>query len=148
MPRYVEPEVRYCNRARAVLLIGCLAVGLLFYGLIQALAPKPLLRIKLDKDAELVALKLDLDGDGKISTSDIIKALAGDEKELEALETELIGQSLEFSVKLRGKDADIKKKAAEVEELKSACVPTARALAGRVWWWWRRRWWRHQRWWW
>jgi len=120
MPRYDEPQVRYCNKARCILLLGCVGLCLLFYGLIEALAPQPKLRIKLDKDAELVAMKLDLDGDGKISTSDIIQALAGDEKELEALENELIGQSLEFSVKLRKKDAEIKGKSKQVQSLKDA----------------------------
>ena len=120
MPRYVEPEVRYCNRARIVLVVGCIAMLFLFYGLIEALAPKPRLRIDLDKDAELLALRLDTDGDGKISTSDIIKALAGDEKELEALENELIGQSLEFSVKLRGKEVELRGKKKQVESLKKA----------------------------
>ena len=115
---YTQPEVRYCNRARIVLVVGCIVMLFLFYGLIEALAPKPKLRIKLDKDAELVALRLDRDGDGKISTSDIIAALAGDEKELEQLEQELVDQSLEFSIKLRGKDVDVKAAQKKAGDLK------------------------------
>lgn len=118
--RYGEEEVKYCNRARVVLCCGCIALLLIFYGLIEALAPRPKLRIKLDKDAELVALKLDKDGDGKISTSDIIAALAGDEQELEQLEQELVDQSLEFSIKLRGKDVDVKAAQEQATKLKSA----------------------------
>jgi len=110
MPRYQESEVRYCNKARLVILAACISTALLFYGLIEALAPQPKLRIKLDNDAELLALKLDFDGDGKITTSDIIAALSGDEKELEALENEMMGLKLENVVAMRKKELQIREK--------------------------------------
>lgn len=132
MPRYQESQVKYCNKARLVLLAACISTVLLFYGLIELLAPQPKLRIKLDNDAELLALKLDFDGDGKITTSDIIAALSGDEKELEALENEMMGLKLENVVAMRKKELQIREKSSQVNDLQQAYKGLEEEAAGVV----------------
>ena len=108
-----EPEVRYCNKGRVVLSLLCVAVLLLFFGMIETLKPKPRLRIELDKDVDLVALKLDFDHDGKISTSDIIAALAGDENEMMELEEALAFTSF-------NKNKEINEKSQQIDSLRKA----------------------------
>lgn len=93
--------------------LGCVAMLVLFFGLIEALKPTPRLRIELDKNVDLVAMKLDFDGDGKISTSDIIAALAGDESEMMQLEEALAITSV-------NKNIEINEKSEQIEALKAA----------------------------